>query len=174
MKTNTILLSTTILFALFTMTFAYQGLLENYMHWTCWDYCPWDTEDCEDICKDTVIDNRVELTREEQREKSQKIRDMYDPILKEYTNSVGVVAGPFSRGHGFSHPDNLEDNLEANFEYSDGFFKHIEKLEIISPLSDSKNAGNLTLLKYMIFPEMYVFWISIIGIGVLVGFKIRK
>lgn len=174
MKTNTVLLSTTILFALFTITFGYQGLLDNYMLWTCWDYCPWDTEDCKEICKDVAVNNRVELTREEQREKSQKIRDMYDPILKEYTSSVGIVEGPFSRGHGFSHPDNLEDNLEADFDYSDGFFKHFEKLEIVSPLSDSENAGKIALLKEIIFPEMHVFWIFTIGVGVLVGYKIRK
>ncbi len=174
MKTNTILLSTTILFALLTMTFGYQGLLDNYKLWTCWDYCPWDTDDCEEICKDVIPEKRVELTREERREKSQKIRDMYDPIFKEYTSSVGIIAGPFPRGHGFSHPDNLEGDIEAHFDYSDGFFKHFEKLEIISSWSDSENAGKITLVKWMVFPEMYVFWIFTIGIGVLVGFKVRK
>ncbi|MCH9657129.1 hypothetical protein K0U27_00305 [archaeon] len=68
----------------------------------------------------------------------------------------------------------MEDNLEANFDYSDGFFKHFEKLETTSSLGDSDNAGKIILLKEMVFPEMYVFWIFTIGIGVLVGFKIRK
>ena len=137
-------------------------------------FCPWDVENCEEICKDVDVKNRVELTREEQREKSQKLRDMYDPILKEYTDMKGIINGPFSRVYGYSHPDRPEDNLEATFDYSDGFFKHFEKLEIASPLSDSENAEKITVLKEMVFPELYVFWIFTIGIGTLVGFKLRK
>ena len=176
MKTSNILLGTTILFALLTITFGYQGLLDNYKHWTCWDYpCPWITEDCEEICKDVDnIKDRVELTREERKEKHLKLREMYDPILKEYTEVTGIINGPFSRGYGYSHPDNLDDSLEATFDFSDGFFKHFEKLEIISPVSNSTDAGKITVLKEMLFPEMYVFWIFIIGIGVLIGIKIRK
>ena len=174
MKTSKILLSTTILFALLTVTFGYQGLLDNYKHWICWDYCPWITEDCEEICKDVEPINQVELTREERRDYSQKLRDMYDPLLQEYTDKKGIIGGLFSRGYGYSHPDDLKDNLEATFEYSDGFLKHFEKLEIVSPLGDSEDAEKIFVLKEMTFPELYVFWIFTIGIGVLVGFKIRK
>lgn len=174
MKTKHILLGTTIFFALLTMTFGYQGLLDNYILWTCWNYCPWETDDCEEICKDVKSINPPELTRDEKRDKSQKLHDMYDPIIEQYTESIGIFGGPFSRGTGYTHPNNLEDNLNASFEYSDGFFKHIEKLEIVSPLSDSENAGEISVVKEMIFPEMYVFLIFTIGIGVIVGFKIRK
>ena len=102
MKTSHILLSTTILFTFFTVTFEYQVLLYNYKHWPCWDYsCPWVTEDCEEICKD--VDNakdRVELTREERREKCQKLSEIYDLILKEYTDTKGIIDGLFSREYG--------------------------------------------------------------------------
>ena len=90
MKANNILLSTTVLFALLTVTFGYQGLLDNYKHWTCWDYsCPWVTEDCEEICKDVEnTKDGVELTREERREKvySQKITSIFDA----YTEHIPV------------------------------------------------------------------------------------
>ena len=174
MKINKILLSTTVLFALFTVTFGYQGLLDNYKHWTCWDYCPWVTEDCEEICKDVESKNKAELTKEERREYSRQLREMYDPLIKEHTNTKGIIDGPFSRGHGYSHPDNLNDDLEVDFEYSDGVFKHFEKFKIVSPLNSSEDAGKITILKEMIFPELYVFWIFTIGIGIFVGFKIRK
>ena len=131
MKTSKILLSTTILFALLTVTFGYQGLLDNYQHWTCWDYCPWITEDCEEICKDVETKNQVELTKEERREYSQKLRDMYDPIIKEYADTKGVIDGPFSRGHSYSHPDALEDGLEVTFEYSDGFSNTLKNLRLL-------------------------------------------
>jgi len=176
MKTNFILLTTTIVFALLTITFGYQGLLMNYQGWICWDSCVWETfEDCEEICKDAVPEKRIELTREEQKEKSLKLREMYNPIFDEYDDSVGIPAGGiFSRGHGYSHPESLEDNLEANFDYSDGVFTHFEQAEIVSPLQQTDDAGKIIILKEMLFPEMHVFWLFIIAIGVLVGFKMRK
>ena len=174
MKTNFILLSTTIVFALLTITFGYQPLLSNYQNWICWDSCVWEIfEECEEICKDAP-EKQVELTRDEKKEKSQKLRDMYNPIFEKYTSSVGIAGGTFSRGHGYSHPVSLEDNLEANFDYSDGFFMHFQELEIISPLKQTDDAGKITVVKEMLFPEMYVFWVFIIAIGVLAGFKMRK
>ena len=174
MKIQYILLGTTILFAFFTVTFGYQGLLTNYQFWTCWHGCMWDTlEDCEEICKDVKPENKVEMTREERREHYQKLREVYDPIVDEYTNSVGIIGGVFGRGTGSTYPDNLEDNIEASFHYSDGVFAHFEKLEIASVFGDSENPGKITVIREMIFPEMYVFWIFTIGIGVLVGFKIK-
>ena len=93
MKTNFILLSTTIVFALLTITFGYQPLLSNYQNWICWDSCVWEIfEECEEICKDAP-EKQVELTRDEKKEKSQKLRDMYNPIFEKYTSSVGIAGG---------------------------------------------------------------------------------
>ncbi|QLH06655.1 hypothetical protein [Nitrosopumilus ureiphilus] len=174
MKTNFILLTTTIVFALLTVTFGYGGLLSNYQHLTCWDSCAWEIlEGCDEICKD-VPEKRTELTREEQKEKGQKLREIYDPILEKYISSIGIMGGPFPRGHGYSYPVSLEDNLDANFDYSDGFFMHSQILEIVSPLKQTDDAGKITIVKEMLFPEMYVFWLFVIAIGIIVGFKIRK
>ena len=51
---------------------------------------------------------------------------------------------------------------------------HFQELEIISPLKQTDDAGKITVVKEMLFPEMYVFWVFIIAIGVLAGFKMRK
>ena len=177
MKTNFILLTTTILFALLTITFGYRGLLMNYQGWICWDSCMWETfEDCEEICKDVIVpEKRMGLTKEEKREKSLKLREMYNPIFDEYDNSVGIPAGGiFSKGHNYSHPDFLEDNLEANFHYSDGIFTHFEQAEIVSPLQQTEDAGKIIIVKEMLFPEMHVFWLLVVTIGMIAGFKIRK
>ena len=176
MKTNFILLTTTIVFALLSITSGYQGLLMNYQGWICWDYsCVWETfEDCEEICKDVVPEKRIELTREELKEKSLKLREMYNPIFDEYNNSIGIPGGVWIKSHSYSYPESLEDNLEVNFHYSDGVFMHFEQAEIVSPLQQTEDAGKIIILKEMLFPEMYVFWLLIIAIGVIIGYKMRK
>ena len=174
MKTSLMLLSSTVVFALLTITFGHNLLLSNYQYWTCWNSCIWDTfEECSDMCNDEPTQESIPETREDRKKKSQKLRDMYQPIIYDHADNIKSNGWMFNRGYGYSHPDSLEDNLTLRFEYSDGFFMHLQVLDVVSPLN-VENPGKITLVKEMLFPEVHLFWAFILGIGVIMGIKTRK
>lgn len=176
MKTSLILLITTAFFAVLTMALGYDVLFMNYQYWNCWDSCLWyNAEECDEICKEKdQLHEPISETREERRERLDKIREVYDPILREYDDKVMNSGWVLPRGYGFSYPDSPEENIEASYDYSDGIFIHLQKLEIVSPLSPTTDAGTISVIKELVFPELWVFLVSIVGICVFVGYRIRK
>lgn len=187
MKTTYALLTTAAFFAVLVMNFGYQNLYFNYLYWNCWDRCiVFESEECDKICKES--EKKPELTPEsflaqsviENKQKSKQLREMYHPILHEYADSIRETRWiVFSHGSSWSHPESIHENLEAEFNYSDGIFHYRQKLDIVSPVlqtegDDDNDAGRISVTKEIIFPELGVFLVFIVGAFTLAGFQIRR
>jgi len=178
MKTTYALLITTTFFALLAMSFGYQNLYYNYLYWTCWDHCiVFEPSKCDEICNEPqpepTTKSRVQYTIE-QREKHDEFKKIYHPIIHTYANNLKEKGWVFSHGSSYSYPESIKDNLDVEFEYSDGILHYKQKLDIVSPISQTDNAGVISITKEIIFPELGVFLVFILGISAFVGFLIGK
>ncbi len=180
MKTTFTLLIAAAVFAMLAMSFGYQNLYYNYLYWVCWDQCiVFESKKCNEICKEQEL--QPEPTPEslaqsiiESKQKSNQLRELYHPILHEYADSIHETKWVFSHGSSWNHPESIEDNLEAEFEYSDGIFHYKQKLDIVSPMSQAEDAGRILVTKELVFPELGVFLVFIVGVFSFVGFRIRR
>jgi len=171
MKQNLMLLLSAAVLVLVGLAAGYGFILSNYQYWTCWDACLWTGEDsCNEVCKEE--NKRPRPSELEKQEKSQRLKEMYRPIFAQYQENKNND-GWLMHSRSYSHPYFLEDNLKVEYQFENGFLIYLQQLEITSTLSDT-NPGEITILKEMMFPELWVFLVSTAGAFSAIGYKVRK
>ena len=171
MKQNFIILFSVAVLVLVGITAGYGFMLSNYQFWICWEACLWTWEvSCDEQCR--AEDDRPEQSESEKREKSQSLKDMYKPIFVQYQEDKNNEGWVF-QSRGYSHPYLLEENLQVEYKFGNGFLIYLQKLEITSTL-DETNPGEIIVLKEMMFPEMWVFLALAAGMFGAIGYKMRR
>jgi len=178
MKRTYVILVATTFFALLTMSFGYPSLYFNYLYVACWDFCiVSEPSECDEICNESQPILTPESTTQstiDSKQKSKQLRELYRPILDEYIDGFRNYGLVLSHGSSYGHPESLDDTLKVDYEYSNGIFTTKQNLEIESPLSQTNNAGKITVIDEIFFPELWVFLVFILGISTFVGFRIRR